>query len=79
MVLSILEHVHMLVLPVRDLLTVVNLSLDMRKFMKISLTAVQLVAAALERALLCLTMLPLAHVTNQEGDQDLEAVMVAAQ
>lgn len=48
---------------------------DMRKFTKISPTAVQHVAVALERALPCSTMLPLETVASQGGD--LEAVMVA--
>lgn len=67
----------MLVLPVRDLSTAVSLSLDMKKFTRISLTAVQHVAAALERAHLCLTTLLLAHVTNQGGDRG--AAMAAVQ
>lgn len=75
MVLYILVHGHMLVLPVRDLLTGVNLLRDMRKFMRINLIAVQLVIAALERVPHCLTMLPLAHVANQVGDRVREAAM----
>lgn len=75
MVSSTLEIVRMPALSVNVHSTEESLSLDMRKFMKRSPTAALLVAAALERALLCLTMLHLVTVESLGGD--LEAVMVA--
>lgn len=75
MALSILELVRMPALFVSVRSTAESLSLDMRKFTKTSPTAALLVAAALERALLCLTMLHQVTVASQGGG--LEAVMVA--
>lgn len=72
---STLELVHMPALSASVRSTVESLSLDMRKFTKRSPTAALLVAAALERALLCLTMLHQVTVASQGGD--LEVVMVA--
>lgn len=75
MALSTLGLVHTLAPSVSVHSTAENLSLDMRKFTKRSPTAALLVAAALERALLCLTMLHQVTVASQGGD--LEAAMVA--